>query len=233
MPIARDLQRLKKEYEDRERRLFGSDKYSLLNAANLFMLQSRQKKTLQILKYYGFHQFQTKKILEIGCGKGGVLLEFLQLGIHPKDLFGIDIIKKRLNEGKQQLPASLLTNADGTALPFGPNFFDIAIQFTAFSSILDENIRKNIALEMIRVLKPDGLILWYDFWINPNNRQTKGIRPAEIRQLFPECRMVFHKITLAPPIARRIVPFSWSAAVILESLKLFNSHYLVAIQPLR
>jgi len=50
--------------------------------------------------------------------------------------------------------------------------------------------------------------------------------------LFPNCRYEFHRITLAPPIARRVVPVSWMLALFLESLKIFNSHYLVAIRPM-
>jgi len=86
---------------------------------------------------------------------------------------------------------------------------------------------------MLRVLKPNGIILWYDFWLNPTNPQTRGIRPKEIRELFPNCNFEFHKITLAPPIARRIVPLSWGLALFLEGLKIFNSHYLVVIRPLK
>jgi hypothetical protein len=50
--------------------------------------------------------------------------------------------------------------------------------------------------------------------------------------LFPNCTYEFHKITLAPPLARRIVPISWILALLLEKLKIFNTHYLVAIRPL-
>jgi hypothetical protein len=42
----------------------------------------------------------------------------------------------------------------------------------------------------------------------------------------------YDEITSAPPIARRVVPISWMLALFLESLKIFNSHYLVAIRPL-
>jgi len=95
---------------------------------------------------------------------------------------------------------------------------------------------------MQRVLKPGGMILSYDFRLNPINPQTRGtsyfsIRPAEIKQLFPNCGYEFHRITLAPPIARRLVPISWGLCLFLESLKIFNSvpfgdtHYLVAIRP--
>ena len=110
---------------------------------------------------------------------------------------------------------------------------------TAISSILDPLIRRNICAELLRVLrspdpasgKPGGMILWYDFWLNPINPQTRGIRPAEIKRLFPNCLYEFHRITLAPPIARKLAPISWGLCLFLESLKIFNSHYLVAIRP--
>jgi hypothetical protein len=105
------------------------------------------------------------------------------------------------------------------------------LQYTALSSILDPRIRQNVARDMLRVLKPEGILLWYDFWLNPTNPQTRGIRPAEIRELFPACNYEFHKITLAPPLARRIVPFSWGLALFLEGLRIFNSHYLAVISP--
>jgi hypothetical protein len=83
----------------------------------------------------------------------------------------------------------------------------------------------------LRVTRPTGLIIWYDFWLNPANPQTRGIRPAEIRRLFPKCLLRFHKITLAPPITRRLAPFAWGLCLFLESLKIFNTHYLVEIKP--
>jgi len=71
---------------------------------------------------------------------------------------------------------------------------------------------------------------YYDFWLNPTNPQTRGIRPAEIRHLFPGCQIEFHRITLAPPIARRLVPISWQLSALLEKLLVFNSHYLSVIR---
>jgi hypothetical protein len=83
---------------------------------------------------------------------------------------------------------------------------------------------------MLRVVKPNGLILSYDFWWNPTNRQTRGLRPRELREAFPGCRCTFERITLAPPVARRLAPFAWGLCLLLESLKLFNTHYLAAIR---
>jgi ubiquinone/menaquinone biosynthesis C-methylase UbiE len=126
-----------------------------------------------------------------------------------------------------------LINAEGSRLPFSDQSFDILLQFTVLSSILDSKLRRNICEEMLRVLRPSGLILSYDFWINPVNSQTRPLKREEIRALFPNCEVTFQRITLAPPIARRLVPFSWGLSHFLESLKIFNTHYLAAISKIQ
>jgi len=141
----------------------------------------------------------------------------------------VDLLFNRLPEANHKLPLAGLSCADGQHLPFPAASFDFVLQYTAFSSVLDPAIKNQMATEMLRVLKPQGIIIWYDFWLNPGNPQTRGIRPAEIRQLFPGCTYYFHKITLAPPLARRVVPVSWGFATFLESLKFLNSHYLTII----
>jgi ubiquinone/menaquinone biosynthesis C-methylase UbiE len=224
-----DITRLREEYEDRKRRFANSDVYSWFNAANLFNIHQRQRWLLATLKSHNFTNISKFQILEMGCGSGGVLTEFLSFGASPQNLFGIDLLADRLSHAKKWLSTSHFSNADGQDLPFPSQSFDLIMQFTALSSILDSSVRQKICSDMLRVLKPSGLILWYDFWLNPTNSQTHGIRPAEIRRLFSGCRFDFQRITLAPPIARRLVPVSWLFCAFLEKLKIFNTHYLVAI----
>ena len=226
-----DHARLRTEYADRARRLANSDVYSCFNPANLFALQGRQREVLGTLKRYGITDLSKTRLLEMGCGGGGVLAEFLTFGASPENLYGVDLLLDRLGQAHQTLPGSHFANADGACLPFPSGTFDLVLQYTAISSILDPQLRRHICADMLRVLRPDGLILSYDFWLNPVNPQTRGIRPAEIKRLFPNCSYEFHKITLAPPIARRLAPLSWGWCYLLESLKLFNSHYLAAIRP--
>jgi SAM-dependent methyltransferase len=225
-----DLARLRHEYADRARRLAGNDVYSAFNRANLFAIQSRQRVTLDALRAHGIRSFSGLRIFEMGCGSGGVLREYRWLGADAANLFGIDLLPDRLRGARQSLPAAGLTNANGQFLPFPAASFDLVLQYTAISSILDTVLRREICAELLRVTRPGGLILSYDFWLNPTNKQTLGLRPTEIRQSFPGCAIRFHKITLAPPIARRLVPRSWPLALLLESLGLFNSHYLAAIR---
>ena len=68
-------------------------------------------------------------------------------------------------------------------------------------------MKQAIAREMLRVLKPQGSILWYDFFMdNPRNSNVRGIGRRELASLFPDCRIWLRRVTLAPPLARRIVP---------------------------
>jgi glycosyltransferase involved in cell wall biosynthesis len=224
-----DLDRLRAEYADRERRLAEQDRYSVFNPAQLFLIQQRQRAVLALLKRHGLTSLAERRCLEAGCGKGGVLLEYLNYGVKPCQLHGVDVLPVSLQVAQQTLPHLPLINADAQSLPYSSGTFDVVLQYTVFSSILDADLKARLAHELLRVLKPGGLIIWYDFWLNPTNPQTAGIRPAEVRGLFPDCTFEFQRITLAPPIARRLATVSWGGCGLLEKLRVFNTHYLIAI----
>lgn len=224
-----DVTRLRNEYEKRKQRLAGSDIYSALNLANLFIIQSRQRAVQRALRTHNLLDLSGLRILEMGCGSGGVLTEYLGFGALPHNLYGVDLISDRLQQARARLPGSNFANADGVCLPFPAGSFDLALQYTAISSVLDPILRSAICADLLRIVRPGGLILSYDFWLNPTNPQTRGLMPDEIRQIFPGCNIRFYKINLAPPIARKLVPISWGLAHFLESLSLLNSHYLAAI----
>ena len=182
-------------------------------------------------KRQGIDDLSSLRILEVGCGAGGVLIEYLGLGVLPENLVGIDLLEDRLKSAHRYLPSSLLTQADGAHLPFPSHRFDLVLQYTAISSVLDAEIRRQMFTEMLRVLNPNGLILSYDFWFNPLNKQTRGLLLTEIRDAVPGCNIEYKKITLAPPISRKLVPVSWLLSALIEKVTLFNSHYLTVIRP--
>jgi ubiquinone/menaquinone biosynthesis C-methylase UbiE len=216
-----------------EKQAAGSDKYALSNPAHLYTIQSRQRATLRRLRAEGLWPLAGQDILEVGCGTGYVLLELMSYGAEPARLHGVDLLAERAVAARQRLPHVAIACADGGRLPYPDASFDLLLQFTVFSSILDKALCYTVAKEMRRVLRPDGLILWYEFWLNPVNKHTRGIRPREVRELFPNCQCSFERITLAPPLTRRIVPHSWTGAHVLETMGIFNTHYLAAIRPYR
>lgn len=229
MPEADDLQRLRAEYARRSQQGVGS-RYTPFAAGHLFAIHGLQRAVIAMLRDYRQGPLAGKHILEIGCGEGRILYEFLGLHASPGALHGVDLLPDRLRVAHDWLPHLPLACADGQRLPYATHTFDLVLQYTAFSSILDDAIKARVAREMLRVLRPEGLILWYDFWLNPANPQTRGIRPGEIRALFPGCTFTFRRITLAPPVARRLAPLSWILAALLEKLWILNTHYLAAIR---
>jgi SAM-dependent methyltransferase len=231
MPEAPDLARLRREYADRDRRLAESDLYSPANPGHAFMIRGRERAVLKMFEQNGFQNLEEYDILEVGCGRGGVLAEYVGFGAAPQRLHGIELLERRVADAHERLPDLPIVRADGQHLPYRGAVFDIVLQYTVFSSILDDGVKAAVAREMRRVLKPGGMILWYDYWLNPTNPHARGIRPAEIRRLFAGCRCRFERISLAPPICRRLAPVSRPLAGWLERLKLFNTHYLAAIRP--
>lgn len=229
---ARETTRIRDAYSGRVARLTEAGLYSPANEAHLFAIQGRQRALLRALRREGFWPLDDKDVLEVGCGGGNVLLELLGYEANPERLRGVDLLAERVAVAGRRLPHLALGCASGEHLPYADRSFDLVLQFTVFSSILDRRICYTVANEIRRVLRPGGAILWYDFWINPVNKQTRGIRPAEIRRYFPNSRYRFDRITLAPPLARRLVPISWSGALLLENLGFLNTHYLAIIRPI-
>jgi hypothetical protein len=91
-------------------------------------------------------------------------------------------------------------------------------------------MKQAMAAEMLRVLRPGGAVLWYDLRVNnPRNSAVRAISLEEIAALFPGCTVEAERHTLAPPLARAIVPHSEAVAVLLERIPALRSHNLVWI----
>lgn len=155
---------------------------------------------------------------------GGWLRNFIQWGAKPENLYGIDLLEKRIDFGRKINPN----------INFGSRSFDLVIVATCFTSILDMEMKKDIAREIIRVLKDDGIVLWYDFrYNNPWNPDVKGVNKKEIIELFGDCDYYFSSVTLAPPIARAIAPVSRLICEVLVKIPFLRTHYLAVIKKKR
>ena len=132
---------------------------------------------LALLERSGFAALDTKKILEIGCGKGYWLPEFIKWGAQPENVSGVDLLSDRVGEARKLCPDAVRIHRENAIeLCFPDTAFDLVLQFTVFSSILDPGMKAQMASEMMRVVKTDGLILWYDHHVNnPWNLEMFGV----------------------------------------------------------
>lgn len=171
--------------------------------------------------------FRSKKLIEIGAGHGDNLFFFERLGISRKQLFANELIDDRIEVLKNTFPEITIFEGDARNIDENQKF-DIVFQSTVFSSILNPEIKMELAAKMENLVAENGLILWYDFFYdNPQNKNVKGIGKNEIKKLFPKAKnIIFKKITLAPPIARRVGKYYDLVNFIFPFLK---THFLVEI----
>ena len=205
--------------------------YSFLSSGHLFIAQQLERELIRLFHLCRVNQLVDKKSLEVGCGTGGRLRELVRYGAMPENLSGIDLLPKAIEEAKRISPNMDFRCGNAESLPFDDESFDIVTQFTMFTSILDDSMKLNTAKEMLRILKPDGIILWYDYFISkPSNQDVRGIGKREVIRLFPNCTFDFNKVTLAPPIARAVAPYSFLLCYLLDKIPWLRTHYLVVIK---
>lgn len=172
--------------------------------------------------------------LEVGVGAGGWFPDLLSWGMAGADLHGIDIDVARLDVTRQGYPGSALEAASADRIPWPDQRFGLVVASTVFTSILDETRRKAVAGEIVRVLRPGGALVWYDFAVpSYGNQLVRPVPRAELVALFPTLKATVRRVTLAPPLARAIAGRSWTLATILNAVPLLCTHLLgVLVKPL-
>ncbi|MCI0408704.1 MAG: SAM-dependent methyltransferase, partial [Acidobacteria bacterium] len=59
---------------------------------------------------------------------------------------------------------------------------------------------------------------------------VRGVKQAEVRHLFPGCRISIRRVTLAPPLARVVAPVSPALYHLLSRLKFLCTHFVAWIE---
>jgi ubiquinone/menaquinone biosynthesis C-methylase UbiE len=223
---AREAQRIRAVYARRAQN--GIERrYSPFEPAHLFQTQSLERDLLRALRDEGCRTLEGRRILDVGCGGGVWLAGLTRYGARPADLIGVDLREEILHQQAGQIH---LLAAAADCLPFAAASFDIVAQVTMMSSVLDQHMRARIAVEMRRVLRPAGILLWYDFTVNPFNRDVAGVKDRELRRLFPDAVVGIRRATLAPPLTRLIAPHAWLACEALERIPWLRTHILATIR---
>jgi ubiquinone/menaquinone biosynthesis C-methylase UbiE len=210
----------------------GAWRYDWGNPAYVFAMQDLERRLLAALRRLRVWPLSGKRILDVGCGTGYWLHRLIAWGAQPQRAAGIDLQRDRVGHAARICPRHVgLSCGSALALPFRPASFDLVLQLMVFTSILDRTVRRCVAEEMVRVLAPNGAILWYDFCVpNPRNPDVRPVNAAEIRRLFPGCSVELNRVTLAPPVTRLVAPLSWTLCALLNLVPPLRTHYLGVIR---
>jgi SAM-dependent methyltransferase len=200
-PQPDDAAQMAQRYARREAR---QGLYSWQRPEVLHMVHERQRALVQLLLAQGLTDWAALRVVEVGCGAGGNLLELLRLGFAPQHLSGIELLADRAAQAREVLPQAVaVVHGDAAQQPLPPGSVDVVLQSTVLSSVLADESQQALADAAWRWLRPGGGVLWYDLRVNnPRNPDVRGIGARRLRQLFPDARIQACRVTLAPPLAR-------------------------------
>lgn len=214
------------------RRAAGDRRYSFLRPDVCLSVQERQRVMLSLLRQHGVADLASLRLLEVGCGTGGNLLEFLRMGCGPEHLAGIELLPERYIQARHGLPAAVqLYEGDASLADVAHSSQDVVLVSTVFSSVLDLAFQQKLANSLWRWVRPGGAVLWYDFtYNNPNNHDVRGVPLRRVKDLFPHARISTRRVTLAPPLARRVAPIHPALYTLFNTIPLLRTHILCWIE---
>ena len=216
---------------ERYARRGGADRYSVLRPEVWQSLHERQHALLRRFASVGISDLAPLRLVEVGCGAGGNLLELLRLGFQPEHLSGLELLPERHAAARHVLPAATqVWLGDASLAPIAAASQDLVLQSTVFSSLLDAAFQQRLADTMWSWLKPGGAVLWYDFTFNnPRNPDVRGVPMKRLRELFPQARIQADRVTLAPPLARVVCRWHSGLYPLFNALPLLRTHLLAWI----
>ncbi len=189
-------------------------------------VQTELKAKLKIVLDNYYKTTSELTLLEIGAGNGTNAFMFEELGFSIPNISFNELQENRVKNIKANFPKNKLYEGDAIVLDITETY-DVVFQSTVFSSILANEDRTRLANKMWALLKPGGIILWYDFiYNNPKNKDVKKITQKELMALFPNRKNILvKKITLAPPIGRKL-----GRLTPLFNFPFLRTHILVTLQ---
>ena len=220
-----EIERVRERYA---RRRHSEATWDTLAPHNYLPMQEKERALIRWLGSCGIAPLAQRRLLDIGCGSGGDLLALIRLGFDPANLVGCELLEHRADAARRRLPGALrIECGDALQVPLQDGSFDVVMQSTVFTSLLDAGFQQQLADRMWSLARPGGGILWFDFvYDNPRNPDVRGVPRSRIRELFPHGDMRCWRVTLAPPIARRVTRITPALYGALDALPFLRTHVL-------
>jgi SAM-dependent methyltransferase len=163
----------------------GADRNDLLaNPEVTFQSFAFEKANIRALRRLQLDRGLTK-ILDVGCGTGSSLLQFLRFGFPPENLTGVDADAGRIEEARARFPNVAFRCESAESLGFADSTFDLVFESTLFMMLTSETVAQRVASEMLRVTRPRGHVMLVDWrYAEPRSTDHRAVSSKRIRSLF-------------------------------------------------
>lgn len=154
------------------------------------------------LDYYStnYGPVRNKKLLDLGCGNGGMIEFFIKRGFQANQISGIDLSNTRILRAQKQIPGAHFYTCDAINFSLDEKKFEIITAFDLFSHF---NTKEQIDQGLLNIrshLGENGLFLWYDIYsldhFSPNaNADAWGYNKEQIISFASEAgfKLIYYK----------------------------------------
>jgi SAM-dependent methyltransferase len=103
-------------------------------------------------------------VLDVGCGNGRSTRAYVDMGLAPGQVTGIDLRPGTIALARKLNPAITFLSYQEAALPFPDGSFDWIGTTTVASSIRGLEVRQSLFDEIHAKLKPGGFLFYFDLY---------------------------------------------------------------------
>ena len=143
---------------------------------------------------------ESLRVLDVGCGTGRSSRMYLDLGVMPEQIVGIDLRAGALDRARRMHSGIRYERYAGRRLPLGDGASDWVSLCTVMSSVPRGEARSRIAHEVERVLRGRAFLFYWDLvTANP----FAGGDGLDVKELFPGFELVWTRGVRVTGLAER------------------------------
>lgn len=114
------------------------------------------------------------RILDYGCGYGRVMDLLYAHGY--RNVEGVDFSAQMISRGRQSFPHLSFQVIHSPSLSYSDGFFDAVLLFAVLTCIPHDEAQRALIAELVRVLKPGGILYISDLGLQSDERNQERYR---------------------------------------------------------
>jgi ubiquinone/menaquinone biosynthesis C-methylase UbiE len=163
----------------------GADRNDLLtNSEVTFQAFALERANIRALRHLQLDR-DVAKVLDVGCGTGSSLLQFIKLGFLPQNLTGLDSEAERIEQARTRFPNVEFLCESAEHMSVSDSTFDLVFESTLFMMLTSEEIAQRVAVEMLRVTRRGGFVMIADWrYAEPRSQDHRAMTLKRMASLF-------------------------------------------------